>query len=391
MDPNSETIAFDGRREVIFDILFHTLLMSVILQVLFETKLNSVEKTALSGELNEALRSALSGVKLDDVPDKDLYALRALFEGDFEFNRANSFAITGNRFIVAAIASLATAYFITLSKTCNAKGSMHALMETLKSNMLLLLVVGLLEGLIVYFVILHYIPVPPSEMVDMVYSSLKNIDTPSTSTLPSLPPWIQGVGYGVPLALLAGTVFLVRKAPSLSLSNVVCQGFFVSTVILGVFLTAGVQQEKITIKSTADRVVNQAFLPFLESLSRVDPESEEKIRKRLRSLSPPDMSSQDESAKEMNDEILKKALYICGGAAGAAALSVGFDKLWNRRTPEADPTLASLSTSIVVAASCSMLSEFHFLSHVVANTESISTNQVIRSSIDVLRTRRQQT
>ena len=171
---------FTGKPEVTFDILIHILILSVILEIVFEKFLQSIERKALTNEISKVIESAMS--KIDTEKAKPYVPIiRPWFCNNEDTSVINSQVVDRNRLFIFSIALACVGYYTTFASSCKARNTKDGLRQTLMNNAALLAVVGVIEGLFVSQVMLKYIPTKPSLMETTVLNRLKSNfdDSPS--------------------------------------------------------------------------------------------------------------------------------------------------------------------------------------------------------------------
>ena len=237
-------ISFQGRPEVVFDVLFHVVMLSMVLQVIFELKLSLLERDHIHKLVENALWSTLgklvTGPKL---PSETFDVMDALLGDDEQHHEINRMIVSRNRVFVGMMALACAGYYLTLSQTCRADKSPEALGSVLKNNLALLAVVGTLEGLFVWLVILEYSPIKPSELQKVVVDRIRNVATPR-ETQEELESQGRRPGYLMMLlpALLGLTSSAIRKRYPF-LSNVTWVGAMATCIVAVVFASFGLTQD----------------------------------------------------------------------------------------------------------------------------------------------------
>tara|TARA_B110000046_G_scaffold183065_1_gene218370 strand:- start:337 stop:1611 length:1275 start_codon:yes stop_codon:yes gene_type:complete len=411
---------FDGKTETVFDILFHVVVMSVVLQLGFVMFLDKTERNALTTEVRGAIHAALGKVAGDNVGmnTKLLDAAGPLFEDDESYNRIRSLVISRNWQFIGLLVSALVGFFATVKYSCNASDAITALFNTTKNNMLLLAVVAVIEITFINQVVLHYVAVKPSTLSASVVQRLKEMDkhppTPhnsgrepdgsvctrlqwknvfdprskfwSTPCGSAFPRRVQLAGYVVGIALLAqlGRLYTPRTR-EVNPGLVMCQGALVASVVSAMFLTLGAVQEQLLVQSTINRTVDAYAGTVYASLLAADATRAEQLLRTVQQLEPPDMRQEDAACSASNRHLEKKAGLICAGTVVSAAC-VNFLQL-SRSSQDKRDNLSTFFCGSLIAATCSFLSEFHFLVNVVGEMPSLSTNQVGREVLLALKNR----
>lgn len=400
------SFSFLGGPETIFDILFHIVILSFILEVVFELKLADLEKNEIRSKVDEALRTTL-GQALSNtnvyLPPQLFTALAAWFSSDEEHKTINKLVVSRNRMLIGMLALACAGFFVTISFTCKAKHSRKALFNTLMNNAFLLLVVGVIEGIFVFKIILKYVPTKPSLLQQTVVDRLKHVAAVAEKdgeckdiTKPcgsQLPFAVRIGGFTIVIMMLiALTRFYKPKSHGFSAANVMWQGVMVSGVISGLFLTLGTTQEVIVMQNVLERIVDSYSVSLYKSVKAISPKAADDIVEYFDSLD--DNSNQDTSAdlqvEEANAKLRSLAFVIVGCTFVVATVVTIIERIVvNRRAAAGDRHAINEKPSNIVfaaliAACCSFIAEFNFMVNVAAETRPLSVEQVNRSALSMI-------
>lgn len=387
--------------ETLFDILFHIFILSFILQIVFETKLHKLEEDTIHAEVKTALEttlgSALEGNGLA-MPPQLFEAIGAWFSNDEQHETINKLVVSRNRLLIGMLAVACVAFFFTMTGTCKARNGGRALRNVLMNNGFLLLVVGAIEGLFVFKVILNYVPTKPSMMQRTVIERLKNVGTTAKTDLSckdltkpcgaDLPVLVRTGGFVVAFAVLAAlTRFYKPSTHSFSPSNVLWQGVMVSAVISGLFMTLGVTQETLVMESVIHRIVDSYTLSMFKSVDAVSSSAAQQMATYLGSLDvdSASMEAADKSVEESNAKLQKTAGVIVGSTFVVALVCTIVERLLVSRAGSHNEKPSNIVFAALIAACCSFLAEFNFLVNVAAPSRPISVAEVNRTALGILK------
>ena len=207
------SLKFGSVSAVMFDVLVHVFVLSAILQLLFEMKLKSTEHKALYTELEKSIQNGLKSAKIQHtIPSKITDMFREIATSDSEYKRANKLAIAQNRNFIYILGAVTAAYYCSVRFSCNTKsGSANlVLFDTLRDNSFMLIVVGIIEALFIFKVILKYVPTKPSFLVT---SALERLQKGANAAPPSqeMSPVLTVLGYGLPICLLGPLIHMYSK------------------------------------------------------------------------------------------------------------------------------------------------------------------------------------
>ncbi len=397
-------VSFLGGPETIFDILFHIVILSFILEVVYEVKLKKMEEEGVQDSIKSILKSSL-GSMLDknqiSLPPQLFDAIKVWFKNDEQHDTINKMVVGRNRLLIGMLTFACAGFFVTVAGSCHASNSMHALKNVLKNNACLLLLVGAIEGVFVFKVILKWVPAKPSFMAETVMDRLKHVgipDPPCKSMTEScngnLPKSVIIGGYSITtLMLLALTRFYKPSTHRFSFSQVMWQGCVVSAVISGLFLTLGVTQENLAMTNTVNRIVDSFTVSLHDSIKEISPGSAQTIREHLAAIDStptPEMQKVDDEAMAGNKKLEKLTGYIVGTTFALALIvtiverSVISRKFKAGKTSEKNELLRNVLFAAIIAGCCSFIAEFNFMVNVAAKTRPISVNQVSNDALDII-------
>lgn len=168
-----------SKAEHVLDTLFHIFILSLVLQCLWVVMMRKIEKRLLNNEVKNALQAiidpATSKLPIHMLPAKLFDFGKAWFDRDEATKEINSLIISRNWVLIEMLGLGCAAYYFTLKWNCSSKNSESALGHILLNNFVLLIIVGLVEAVFCFGVILHFVPTPPSFMAKAVLRRLEHI------------------------------------------------------------------------------------------------------------------------------------------------------------------------------------------------------------------------
>lgn len=391
----------EGAVHYTFDVLLHIVVLSTLLQVLFEWKIKNVEHNVLKTQAAHVLRDYLRSTTAETrahiaavVQTPVVQSLKSLTLRDDDHVTINSLVISRNRLFIGCLAVSTAAFLYTTAAGCGAPW-MPLLRRTLLSTAGLLVVAGVLEIVFFQRVVQKYEAVPPSKisltLLRTLQDTVQNADTQLASggrrserppADPSLPARVRLGGLFAGLAVLVALGRHHTQAVHvLNPATLLWSGVAVAVVVGTLFFTAGARQEELILEATVQRVVNTTFGVFYNSLLKTRPAEAARLKLRIEHLHSPDMRKKDAQCAANNNSRRKVAVGILavavgGAVAGTAAQRVVFSSLRRRGHPSfVDDSAPTVLRTMLLAAACSFLAEYSFLVQVVAPTRPISVQE----------------
>ena len=390
LDTKCKEIKFVGKSETILDILVHIIILSAVLQIVFEVFLQKTEQKTVTKELKNTIQKVFT--PLADkvkIPDKVLQGLDVWFQNDTNFTDINTQVKNRNRIVIIALIVMTMGFYISLKNKCKLEDSSTVLNTVLINNGLLLLIVGVIEVLFVTKIMLNYVPTKPSLMSQTVMKRIENF-RPSVANKSKRNCWLQDCNGNLPAieilsGYLVGFILLIvltyQYKPTVFTTTpalIFWQGAIVSAVVSGLFLTLGVQQEKLIMENSINTIVDAYLLKTYQSIDTVAGGSADTaLLKELGSLNAPDMSADDKRVEEKNSTLRVYALAICGTsfavACGVTLIQYYVYKQSFLKKEYKMETAKNMLIGSLIAGVCSFMAEFNFMVSVAAPSRPIST------------------
>ena len=135
----------------------------------------------------------------------------------------------------------------------------------------------------------------------------------------------------------------------------------------------GTLQGNKVVKASVERIVDEFIKRFEKAFESINPAIAKELQAMLKNLHAPDLAEEDEKVEKMNKKALKTAGVIVVGVIMTCGLATCIEIPFRK---DKQLLLRSNLFKALVAAMCSCLAEFNFLSKVVTNYQPTSNADV---------------
>ena len=322
-----DNLFFKNKTEKSFDVIIHIFVLSLVLQIAYKYMLYKQERNEILNIIKKSLEpiinKSLDSIDNIDIKKEIIQILKYNFKDNNKLESVNDLIFKRNRIVIIFIFLIIVIFFIIMKYSCKST-NMNNIYHIIINNLLLFIFIGIIEGIIIYFIILKYVPFMPSKINTLIKKNIDNLnnDDEKCNFFKSCPPnfslFFRIILLGIGLILLTISIIFFPynniSNNKISLSLILWQSLFISILISFLFFTIGIKQENLVFENTINNVFDNTVKKIYGSLNIYDSYNNTNYAKQfinlLKNINFNTNTNDDKITKQKNNKLIIKLIII---------------------------------------------------------------------------------